>query len=1277
VLLTVCALAFGGAAYAINLTTTSSENFNGIGTSATAALPTDWRVDKNTSVRALGTYAAAVTATELRAGNSMSSSAQNGIYNYAAGDPTTGTDRAVGWISSASATKSGNLYAKYTNTTGQSLTGLTVSYDVEKYRQGSNSAGFSIQMYYSTDGSAWTPAGSNFLTSFAADANNNGYASAPGVTVSVSSQTLTFASAIAAGNDFYLAWNYSVTSGTTTSNAQALGVDNVSVTAITSIVDNPPTVTSTNPSNGAYGVAVNAPVSVTFSENVTFTGSVSIVCTSGTPTTMTPGGGPQIWTLSHADFTAGDVCSVTIFASQVADTDGTTDNMAADYTWSFVIQGTSKIHAIQGSGSTATVNSTFTVEAIVVGDYQGATGVDDFKLDGFFIQEEDADADANAATSEGIFVYCATCPTNVVVGDKVQVTGTAGEFFDMSQLSATTAGSVVVVNSGNTLPTPAPLTLPVPGVTATDLAGATAQINAYYEPFEGMLVKFPAQLSVTEYFELSRYGQIVLSQGGRFRQFTDANAPATAGYTAHQIDMARREVILDDDSNQQNHALMENPDIPVFHPTPGFSISNYVRGGDTITDLTGVLHWSFAGQTGTDAWRIRPVMNASNAPVYPYTFISGNPRGAAAGVGGNIKVASFNVLNYFTTLNVRGAHSTVELNRQADKIVAALASLDADVIGVMEIENNNDGAIADLVSRLNASAGAGAYAFVSTGTVGTDQITVGIIYKPAKVTPVGAVQTLTAAAFTDPNTTGTQRNRPAVAQTFEENIWGERFTVVVNHLKSKGSCPGSGPDADQGDGQGCWNDTRQKAASYLATTWASALAASSGDPDILIVGDLNAYRNEAPISNIEAAGYSDLLDSLLGAAAYGYVFDGQLGYLDHALSSVTLTPQVTGVADWHINSDEVNLLDYNDTVVDPGEATFDAKPAALPLYEANAYRSSDHDPVLVGLGLYADLSDLAAYGVAWHTGQGTPWRLGAGWTGDPTGGTGTDSDDGVTRDLAQSWNDGTGEVNVTVTGLAGQWACLNAWLDYSDGTVVAGTPDTPNNAFDGNEHVVNNLPIQPGAGQLVTWPLESGVINSAATYNMRFRLVADPNNDGSCADVTLRGPLGGALPTGRADGGEVEDYAFSPGPLAVTLAGFAALQQGNALLVAWETASELGNAGFNLYRAATPAGPDRQLNVALIPSQAPGSSGGFVYTWTDQADLAPGATYYYWLEDVDLNGATTMHGPVSVDYVGPTAVTLGGLQAGSAGSAWPMLLAGALLALLAPLAAAGLRRRQA
>lgn len=207
---------------------TITESFS-IGTSTTASLPAGWKVDKNTTVRSVGTYSSAVTATEQRAGNSMSSSATNGIYNYAAGDPLTATERAVGGLSSSSASKSVNVYVQLTNNGAVPITEFTISYNVEKYRNGSNTAGFSIQMYYSANGTSWTSAGSNFLTSFIADADNNGYVSAPGSTVSISNKTLN--QLLAVGNSLYLAWNYSVATGTTTSNAQALGIDDVTITA--------------------------------------------------------------------------------------------------------------------------------------------------------------------------------------------------------------------------------------------------------------------------------------------------------------------------------------------------------------------------------------------------------------------------------------------------------------------------------------------------------------------------------------------------------------------------------------------------------------------------------------------------------------------------------------------------------------------------------------------------------------------------------------------------------------------------------------------------------------------------------------------------------------------------------------------------------------------------------------------------------------------------------------------------------------------------------------
>jgi hypothetical protein len=158
------------------------------------------------------------------------------------------------------------------------------------------------------------------------------------------------------------------------------------------------------------------------------------------------------------------------------------------------------------------------------------------------------------------------------------------------------------------------------------------------------------------------------------------------------------------------------------------------------------------------------------------------------------------------------------------------------------------------------------------------------------------------------------------------------------------------------------------------------------------------------------------------------------------------------------------------------------------------------------------------------------------------------------------------------------------------------------------------------------------------TIDARFRVYATSQNLADAAPS----------PTGGASGGEVEDYTWDFTPLAVTLADFRAVQQGDAVLLTWETTSELNNQGFHLWRGTSAAGPDRQLNAALIPSQGPGSANGFTYTWEDRADLVPGTAYFYWLEDVDLQNVVTRHGPVSVVLNGPTAATLGAVGTGTA-----------------------------
>jgi endonuclease G len=320
-----------------------AQAFDAIGTTAAATLPADFRVDKPSAVRTVGTFATATTATTLLGGANLSGTASNGVYNFGSGTTTTGPDRAIGFLSSGTATQSGNLYAALRNTTGGPVNGLRISYDVEKYRTGSNAAGFRIQLFYSTDGNTWTSAGADFLTAFGGDAANAGFATAPGATVSLTDKTL--AASIPNGGTFYLAWNYSVSTGTTTTNAQALAIDNISIVGVGG-GDTPPTVIGTLPAAGATDVAVGSSVVITFGEPVSAAaGAFSLACPAGSARAFTQTASPAAtFTLTpEAPLPAGTTCQVTVDALGITDTDGTPDQMAANHSFTFTTAAASDI----------------------------------------------------------------------------------------------------------------------------------------------------------------------------------------------------------------------------------------------------------------------------------------------------------------------------------------------------------------------------------------------------------------------------------------------------------------------------------------------------------------------------------------------------------------------------------------------------------------------------------------------------------------------------------------------------------------------------------------------------------------------------------------------------------------------------------------------------------------------------------------------------------------------------------------------------------------------
>jgi hypothetical protein len=688
-----------------------------------------------------------------------------------------------------------------------------------------------------------------------------------------------------------------------------------------SSADQAPSVTSTTPTGGAAGVARDANVTIVFSEPVNVAGSwFTISCATSGAHSAVVTGGPTTFTLDpDADFALDESCTVTVVAANVTDQDANDppDAMTANHAFSFQTvdiftcgDPATAIHAVQGSGTTTPLSgSAVTIEGIVGGDYQGAG-----QFNGYYVQEETGDEDADPQTSEGIFVFAGSSGVDVSVGDLVRVRGTAGEFVSsgssLTQISSVNA--VAVCSTGNAVP-PTSVTLPVMSI--GDL-----------ERFEGMRVHFAQTMTATEVFSLGRFGEISLSGVGRLYNPTAVASPGPAAQLV-AADNNRSRIVLDDGDNTQNRD-------PTIYPLGGLSAAHTLRVGDSLPELTGVMDQRFG------VYRIQPVG--------PIDFAATNPRPAApAPVGGNLKIASFNVLNFFNGNGLgggfptsRGANTQFELDRQRAKEVSALSAMNADVFGLMEIENDSgaNSALAELVGALNAAMGAGTYAYVDTGVIGTDEIKVALIYKPGSVTPVGDWKILTSAV--DPRFIDT-RNRPSLAQTFAQNSSGQTLTVVVNHLKSKGSdCLPDDPDT--GDGSGNCNGTRTAAAAAMVD-WLHTDPTGSGDPDFLLIGDMNSYTFETPITTFEAGGFTNLVRHFHGLTSYSYVFNGESGYLDHALATGSLADQVTGVTDWHINPDEPTVLDYN--------VEFKSASQVNTFYDSGPYRSSDHDPVVIGIQL--------------------------------------------------------------------------------------------------------------------------------------------------------------------------------------------------------------------------------------------------------------------------------------------------------------------------------------
>ncbi len=607
---------------------------------------------------------------------------------------------------------------------------------------------------------------------------------------------------------------------------------------------------------------------------------------------------------------------------------------------------TRTIAEIQGTGSESPLTgSTVTTTGKVTAVFP--TG----GLNGYYVQTPGTGGDltaTNHAASDGIFVYSPATAASVQAGDHVQVTGSVAEYFGMTQLNVTAAAGLTK------------LTEPAPEMKATTF---TLPANeTFRESLEGMLLAPQGPLTVTDNYTLNQYGEIGLAGGTTPLVQPTAVAPyGSAEHTATVAENAARSIKLDDGSstNFLKDAATKAQVLPYLTTT------DPVRVGSPVTFTTNVV-LGYANK----AWKLQPLAHLTEgnmATVQPATFGATRAEAPAA-VGGNLKLASFNVLNYFPTTgdtlagctfyedragspitvrggcDARGAANAENFERQQDKIVAAITKAGADVVSLMEIENsaqfgkNRDDALAKLVDALNIQT-PGIWDYVRSPANAPplsdeDMIRTAFIYRKASAEPVGE-------SIIHNDTVAFASARKPLAQVFKPvgGGAGTEFIAIANHFKSKGSAA-TPEDTDMGQGASNLARTAQ-AKSLLEFT--KSLQQSKATDKVFLIGDFNAYAKEDPINVFTAEGYvnqDEKARNADGSAKHSYLFGGMVGSLDHILASPAANAVVTGADIWNINSVESVALEYsryNNNVTN--------------YYAPDQYRASDHDPVIVGLNL--------------------------------------------------------------------------------------------------------------------------------------------------------------------------------------------------------------------------------------------------------------------------------------------------------------------------------------
>lgn len=650
-------------------------------------------------------------------------------------------------------------------------------------------------------------------------------------------------------------------------------------------------------------------------------------------TTSAQRGGLEDTDDNSADFVIGTPSPMNSASTPAPSTPGTPDQTAsptpsgsATPTASETPTGQTSIADIQGTTDTSPmVGKVVTTTGVVTAVYPKGG------FNGLYIQTPGSGGVAKTPTdaSDGIFVHSAKAASAYTAGQCVVVSGEVSEFNGLTEIN----GTSVTETKGCADVKPVKLaTLP--------------RTDAQREAYESMLVEPQGTYTISNNYQLNQFGTVGLAFGTEpLYQGTEVARPGEDAKKVEDENRARS-INLDDGAswNYQTNDEAKNSPLPYLSQDTPMRTGSHVGFTRPV-----IMDYRFG-------WNFQPtgMVSGAQSPHSPITTTNDRPAKAPS-FDSDLKLASFNVLNYFTDLGkdedgckaytdrtgtpvtanfctVRGAYTREAFHDQQAKIVTAINGLDADVVALMEVENSasitylpgqpRDKALAHLVDELNKAAGSQVWGYVASPTVvpsHEDVIRTAFIYRLDSVRPEGPSLILMDDAYANA--------RQPLAQKFVAKDVRGSFVAVANHFKSKGS------GEDDGTGQGKSNPSRTVQAQALIDWSAKEFA---GEP-VFLLGDFNAYGMEDPVMKIKDAGYTEVVEQLApGASTFQY--GGRLGSLDHIFANAAAMRMVSGAGVWDINADESIAMQYsrrNYNLTD--------------FHTSGPWAASDHDPALVGI----------------------------------------------------------------------------------------------------------------------------------------------------------------------------------------------------------------------------------------------------------------------------------------------------------------------------------------